>query len=144
MIEVGYWDTMGRLNPPPGPTWELENGKQIRLDYRAVSLIMEWLKQGGGNLFIQQRKGNRSKGEVWSCDTLWMEFDGERIFFEHFTSYPKSDSDLMDGGGFPSPNDRPVDATERFWMLWDPDYSTSVTWEWTPGELESHLAFDGG
>lgn len=55
-----------------GPVWELPNGVQLRLDYRAVSLLMELLKAGKGNCFLNQRQGDSRKGTVTHGRALYV------------------------------------------------------------------------
>jgi len=127
-----------------GPVWELSNGRQLSLDYGAVSLLMDLLKQGSGDCMLHQKKGSKSdRSAITHTDTLWARYDGERVFFEMFRSHPKNDSDvMMSPGGSPgqNPGGSSMDPTELFWSMWDPDYSTSVTWQWTPSELKDSLS----
>jgi len=138
---MGFWAQQANRFQNQGPVWEIPNGKQMRLDYKAVSILNDLLgSQEGGEIHLQQiyyRKADRS---ATMCDTIFVRADGERLFFEYLRCYPRSDSDLMEmPGGFPAPNDPGMTHYERFRMVWEPDYSTSVTWEWTPDELKEHL-----
>lgn len=130
-----YWNGL-KASSFLGPVWELETGRQVALDYSATQLCYSLLEQGSGELFLQQKQGDSRKGIIRSCETLWLYYDGERVLCEFFISYPKSDSDLLDSpGGFPYPNSSDEDAEARFFQTWSVDFSTVLSWEWSPLEL---------
>lgn len=137
-MSSAYWDHIRQFHYQ-GPVWELPNGKQLTLDYQAVSLLMDLLKQGSGDCFLHNNQAQRGVG-VTHTDALWARYDGERVFFEMFRSYPKTDSDLMQVPGMVPVQDPEMDPNEVFWSQWEPDYTTSVTWQWLPAELATHLS----
>jgi hypothetical protein len=137
-----YWKNV-KPSPAPGPVWELETGRQVVLDYAATQLCFSLLEQESGELFLQQKQGDSRRGIVTSCETLSLYYDSERVLCEFFISYPMSNGDLMESpGGFPYPNNREEDPQARFFQTWKPDFSTLLSWEWSPSELLENISSD--
>jgi hypothetical protein len=137
---MGFWSNMAN-RIPPGPIWELPNGKQLKLDYKAVSVLHELAESsGGGETQLQMNYYSKETQRPSMAEVVWLHSDTERIFCEYFVAYARSDADLMElPGGFPAPNDPDITAKERWEMVWQADWSTSMTWEWTIEELKHSL-----